>query len=223
MPTAPLRHPSVTQALRVLYPLWIAAGIVNLVYVPSVLVDAADPAATAAAIANREGLFRLSVLVGVASQVIYAYVAYLFYVVLRRAGPPRALAMLLLALLSVPLSLACEAFGLHALADLGGAAAVDHALAAQTELRLQASLFWGLWLVPLGQLGVRAGLIPSWVAWGLYATCVGYVGLLTLHILGIDSEVLAGVLGALQLGELLFIGYVLVRGVRTELAAPGRA
>ncbi len=79
-----------------------------------------------------------------------------------------------------------------------------------------AQVLWGLWLIPLGILVRRAGFVPGWLAWPLFAAAIGYVansfGILCLPPAWRGLTGLGQVLG---LGELPFFLYLQFRGART--------
>lgn len=86
---------------------------------------------------------------------------------------------------------------------------------------LIAQVFFGGWLIPLGFLVVRSGMVPRFFGYALVVGGVGYLlGLVVgLAAPGADGVALAlGLLGGLS--EIAFLGWLLVRGVRQPVLVP---
>jgi hypothetical protein len=81
-----------------------------------------------------------------------------------------------------------------------------------------ASIFFGLWLLPLGYLGLKSGLLPRWLSVLAIAACFSYLAGVPLAFANapeLPLEILALVSSA---GELSLIAYLLVKGVRVPRA-----
>ena len=78
-----------------------------------------------------------------------------------------------------------------------------------------ATLFWGLWLLPLGVLVIRSGFFPKVIGWLLIINCAGWIGtgvagfLLPVHPPAADS-----VLKVLLIGEPVLTLWLLVMGAK---------
>lgn len=151
----------------------VIAGIFSLIYVPSLTSGHGDPAATVHNILAHEALFRAGIVAGLFCYIEFLLLPLLFYRLLGAVNRNAAMLMAVLALVSVPLSIASLQHKLDVLALLGHASWL-HALDAsqlQTQVMLQlsaygnalliAQIFWGLWLVPLGWLVLRSGMLPK--------------------------------------------------------------
>ncbi|MGY4643633.1 DUF4386 domain-containing protein [Cellulomonas sp. URHB0016] len=80
---------------------------------------------------------------------------------------------------------------------------------------LVAQVFFGGWLIPLGYLVVRSGMVPRLLGYTLMIGGVGYLLGIVVELLapGADSVILdLGMLGGIS--ELAFLGWLLVKGVR---------
>src|SRR5690606_5344981 len=71
------------------------------------------------------------------------------------------------------------------------------------------AVFWGGWMLPLGWLSYRAGLVPRAVGIGLIAGGLGYISSFVQPVLGTVLPTTIGVaVMAVTLGsELLFMGW----------------
>lgn len=81
---------------------------------------------------------------------------------------------------------------------------------------LIAQMFFGLWLLPLGYLVVKSGYFPKAAGFVLAIGCFGYLADLFARFLapGIGESISPFVLAPAAIGELLFVGLLLVKGVR---------
>jgi len=84
-----------------------------------------------------------------------------------------------------------------------------------------AAVFFGLWLLPLGALILRSGFIPKVVGWLVTLAGVGY---LVDVVLGAMAPGTGFVLSEYTfVGELLLMGWLLVKGVNGEAWRARRA
>jgi hypothetical protein len=75
-------------------------------------------------------------------------------------------------------------------------------------------VFFALWLAPLGYLVIRSGQFPKVLGGALIVGCAGYLARVCVNVLApaLDVELL-GLVGVLP--EVAFLGWLLVKGVRT--------
>ena len=161
-------------------------GFFGIMYVPSVLVVPGDAASTARNIMASEWLFRSGTVSHLIGQTIFIFLVLALYRLLKPVDKNRAVLMVLLALLGVPIAFLNEVHHLGALRLLSSPA--DGAFTS-TQLQVQAMLFldmrrsgillnqvfWGLWLLPLGLLILRSGFLPKLLGILLVIGGVGYV------------------------------------------------
>jgi len=133
-------HTSVNRIARRaggLYLSLLPFGIFSFVYVPSVLLVRGDTAATSRRIMASETLFRSATISHLISQVIVVFLALALYRVFSPVNRHRAVLMVVLALLCVPISFLNEVHNLAALRALGA----DDGVFTATQLQAQAMLF----------------------------------------------------------------------------------
>jgi hypothetical protein len=206
-----------------------------LLYVPSVLIVRGDALATANNVRNSEPLFRLGMAVELFSATIVIFAMIAFYQLFKRVSHKQAMAMIILMLISVPISYLNL---LNDLAALTLARSPAYLTAAFDKTRLDAlvyfflrlhnqgiilaQIFWGLWLFPFGIVAIRSGFIPRFVGIAAIVAGCGYVInssvalFLPASAQGIGE--LAMILGA---GELAFL-WMLIWGAKeppTQLIA----
>jgi hypothetical protein len=144
-----------------------------LLYVPGALIVRGDAAATANNVRNSEALLRLGMAVELLSATIVIFAMIAFYRLFKAVSHKHALAMMILFLLSVPISYLNV---LNDVAALTCARAPAYLSAAFNKAQLDAlvlfffrlhnhgiivaQIFWGLWLFPFGIAAIRSGFIP---------------------------------------------------------------
>ncbi len=170
-----------------LYLLVILTGIVTLGIVPGRLFASADPAAVIAAVQADSGWLRVGIAAGIVCYVAFLLLPVSLYPWLRSYGPTLAAAMVAFVVASVPLALANLGHRLEILDLALGTAPFDAWTMAQREAAVAAAerrydhgirvvaVFWGLWLLPLGVLGLRSRALPRVLCALLLLGGVGYV------------------------------------------------
>src|SRR5687768_2539133 len=217
-----------------LYLVLAVTGGFSMLYVPSLIV-AGDAAATVANIRNHEVLFRLGVLSGLVSQVLFVFLALSLYRLFKHVDATLATTMVALVVAAVPVAFLNMLNQLAALHILGGAAYLSVFSPDQTnalvllflDLHSQGLLivgvFWGLWLLPLGLLVMKSRVIPAFVGVLLIVACVGYLIDVVMRLLSPDNAaVVTAISSVLKIGELVMIFWLLIRGVKTQ-PEPGSA
>jgi len=183
-----------------------------------------DPAALLAALATARQTLGWTVLLGAVGYVNYLVMAALFHRLLAPAGKVLADLLVLCVAASVPLALAALAQRLELMALLdAGQLQADEAiglLRGEGHLIQLATIFWGLWMMPLGWLSWRAGLVPKVIGFGLIAGGFGYLSGFALPVLAVvPPPAVAGLLTAVTLAsEFAFMGWLIVRGAGKQAA-----
>lgn len=170
-----------------LYLIVVLTGIVSLAYVPSQTFVPGDAAATVQRIVASETLFRVGILAGLICYVAFALLPLVLHRLLSPVNPRAAVAMVALALISVPLALASLMHKLDVLSLIGAQAPLKAFAAESVATRVMQSLesyrngilvtkvFWGLWLLPFGYLVFKSRLLPRLLGVLLMLGCFGYL------------------------------------------------
>ncbi len=82
-----------------------------------------------------------------------------------------------------------------------------------------AEMFWGLWLLPLGFLVSRSGYFPRWLGNLLMVGCFSWLGRQFVEILAPDLARPAVLLTAGAAGEVVMIGWLLIKGANASDAS----
>lgn len=78
------------------------------------------------------------------------------------------------------------------------------------------SLFFGLWLIPMGYVVVQSRVMPVWLGRTLIIGGVGYILSACLKYSGLSSSLLGALTIPATIGEFWMIGYLLIFGVRNQ-------
>ena len=155
-----------------LYLTVVLTGIFHLMYVPSRLIVWDNASVTFNNILESETLFRLGIVAGIVCYTAFLILPFVLYKLLHQVNKTYAVGMVILAVISVPISLINLLNKVNVLTLIGKAqylqAIGKDELQAQVLLYLDfynngmkiASLFWGLWLLPFGYLVFKSGFLP---------------------------------------------------------------
>jgi len=186
-----------------------------------------DAAATAAAIRGDGLLYRLGIASALVGQGCFVFVGLAFGRLFRPVDESLARALVTLVVVAVPIAFLNEVFRFAPVVLLG-----EPSLPGFEPAQLQAlalfflklheegilivSVFWGLWLLPLGILTWKSGFFPRVFGALLLVNGVSYVvdsfvGLVVPDV----HRAIAPVMGVLlAIGEIPFLLWLLVRGAR---------
>jgi hypothetical protein len=220
------------RRVGLLYLLVSIPGAFALIYVPSKLIVDGNAALTAANIVAHETLFRLGIACELASQILFMGVALALYDLLKRVNQRHASLMLALIVVSIPIALLNELNAIAALVLVRGAEFLSVFDKPQRDALAMlflnvhghgfdiASIFWGLWLFPLGLLVYRSGFFPRIFGILLIANCFTYlINSFTSLLMPQYESIVSRWMMPLSFGELLFMFWLLVKGVTPQLVA----
>ncbi|MEN3370927.1 MAG: hypothetical protein V7609_3070 [Verrucomicrobiota bacterium] len=200
-----------------------------LLYVPGVLIVRGDAAATANNIRDSEALLRLGMAVELFSATVVIFAMLAFYRLFKPVSHKHAMAMMILFLISIPISYLNVLNDLAALTLARGPAFLTAVFdKAQLDalvlffLRLHnqgvilAQIFWGLWLFPFGIAVMRSGFIPRFVGIATIAAGSGYVISSSVSLfLPASAQGLGQLAMILGVGELAFF-WLLIWGAKDQ-------
>jgi len=221
-----------------LYLLLVIAAPFRLFYIPSELFVNGDAAATMANIAANATLFKMGMLADLFCGVLEIFLVLALYHLFKHVNRRQAILMVLL---SLPTG------AINFINILNDAAALTFASApaflaafdqAQREAMgmlflnlhdievLAVGFFWGLWLLPLGALVIRSGMMPKAIGYWLIVNGFAYFA---ISIAGLLAPQFSGIVGTIalpaQLAEVGFMLWLLLSGGhlhRSVVHTPGR-
>lgn len=213
--------------LRILYPLWVVVGLFSIMVVPTTLIVPGDPATTARNLAANPLLFNVGILGSLLTQLIHIVAVLVFYELFKSVSKNQAALIVVLGLVGVPIAMLNVLNQVAALLVVSGA---DYLAALTTEqsqslmmffLNLNdqgiyvASIFWGLWLFPIGTLTYESRYFPKIFGHFLIIAGFGYLlGSLGRLLFPNGQGILIQVFDLMTYGELIFALWVIVRGAK---------
>jgi hypothetical protein len=170
-----------------LYLIVVITGVFSLAYVPSTLIDWKDAAKTFQQITESETLFRMSLVSSAICYVAFLFLPFVLYKLLNSVNEIAAKMMIILAVVSVPISMLNLQNKYGVLTLIKGSDFLKNfdqpQIHSQMMLYLEnydsgiliVSIFWGLWLFPFGWLVYKSGFLPKVLGILLMLGCVGYL------------------------------------------------
>jgi hypothetical protein len=218
-----------------LYVLFSIPGFFGLIYVPSHLVVRGDSTATASNIMASESLFRAGIASNLIGQIGFIFVALALYRLFKGVDKTQASLMVILFVVSVPISILNELNHVAPLMLLHGTnfssvfdkpqldALVMMFLGLYDQGINLAEIFWGLWLFPFGVLVFRSRFLPRILGILLLIAGCGYVmeSFTYLLLSPGHGHIVYKIAGILEAGELPMMLWLLIMGAKDQpLAAP---
>jgi len=208
-----------------LYLIVIITGLFSLMYVPKNLFVYGNALETAQNISQKTGMFRISLASSVICYLAFTFLVIFLYQILRTVDIFVARVMVILALISVPVSF-YNLINKYAILDLIKDNTSDLAQKSEKIMELLnnydngifiLTIFWGLWLLPFGFLIFRSGFYPKIIGVLLMVGCFGYLINFFGNTLFVDYQSV-GVLQYLKLlptvGEFSICFWLLFVGAR---------
>lgn len=170
-----------------LYLTVILTGLFSLMYVPSQLIVREDPALTFHNISSSVQLFRLGIAGSMLCYIAFTLLPLVLYRLLKDVNGTYAKFMVILALISVPISFINLQNKFSVLTIIEGAGYLKTLNAEQLQSQVMfllntynkgiliVQIFWGLWLFPFGYLVYTSGFLPKILGVCLMLGCLGYV------------------------------------------------
>lgn len=213
--TAKISNISQHQALtflRILYPVWMIFGMFSILYVPSVLIIQGDAATTATNIISNEFLFRAGIAGSLMTQLIFIFAALLLCKLFAPVNKIYSILMAVLALVSVPIAMVNELNNLAALQLLKNPQDLMLYLTLHKQGIVIASIFWGLWLFPLGYLIYKSGYFPKIIGIAVVIGGIGYTLGSFTELLMPNLKTLLSTFEMMTFGEIIFLGWLVFKG-----------
>ena len=212
-----------------LYLILALTGGYGLVYVPSQIYVAGDAAATSANILSQEFLFRTGVFSNLVCQTVFVFLALTLFNLFKNVSETLARSLVTLVIVSVPIAFLIIFHELYAIIALKESFMSAFTQAQQQSLaiaffkmynygNLVIGIFWGLWLIPFGQLAYVSGFMPKLLGILLVLGGVSYVIDASVFVLFPESHSLSNILVSVfsSVAELATVLWLLIVGVKTR-------
>jgi uncharacterized protein DUF4386 len=211
--------------------MFMIVAIVGEFFFPAFMVPG-DAAATARNIATGLVTYRIDLLTGLATHVIFILLVATLYKLFRDVDKGYAMLMVLLVSIGVAFALANLLNRFGALILLSG----DDYLSVFTKPQLEAlalsvlrlhsngatvaTAFWGLWLFPFGTLVIKSGFLPRFLGVLLMIAGVAYLTTsVTSIVLPVLRHAVSQAMMPLYFGEVPIIFWLLIKGARVPRAS----
>jgi len=201
----------------------------GLIYVPTKLIVLNDATATANNIRASESLLRIGIGCELLGSIMFILVVVALYRLFKPVNEIHALAMMILILISIPISLWSVVNEVVALMFVSGADFLSVFDARQLDalayimMRLHsrailvAEIFWGLWLFPFGILVIQSRFIPRVLGYLLFLAALGYLASsVTFLLLPSYGDLVDKFATKLTLCELPIILWLLIWGAKVQ-------
>jgi hypothetical protein len=205
-------------------------GPFYLLYVPSRTIVHNDAAATAANVLAHEALYRWGMLAETFGAVIFVGLGLALFNLLEGVDLHRARQLVALVLVSSALTLVNVVFSAAALLVLRDDLGFNGHLRESVGMLLirmhgQANginqIFWGLWLLPLGDLVARSRFLPRWLGYWLLLDGVAWMTVgITWFLAPAASDALFRYLQPVFFAEIAAMLWLFIRGAKESPDTP---
>ncbi|WP_370087511.1 DUF4386 domain-containing protein [Ekhidna sp.] len=208
-----LEQKSAVKWLRVIYPLWAILGIFSLLYVPSELIDLENAQLTVDNITSSELLFRLGIVGSLITQLFVIAAVWFLYKLFYTNYKDAVILTAIFALVGIPIDMLSTANELVVLEVLDQPNQVVYLLTQSRKGTAIASIFWGLWLLPIGYMIIKSPLFPRIIGWLVVLAGVAYTIIAFASFLGIKGAFME-ILDYLTFGELIWMLWIMIMGAK---------
>ncbi len=222
------------DSARIWYVLLMVFSVFGIILADSRFYAPGDAAATVGKILAEERLFRLGIAGFMVGQVCFIFVGLALFGLFKSTDKNQARSMLALVIASVPIAFLNILGKFAPLILMGDRPFLNAFEPAQLQalamlfIELQrigaliAEVFWGLWLFPLGILVIKSGYFPKFLGVFLLIGGAGYVaGSFTAFVFPGVSPAVSPIANALCMGELPFVLWIIILGVRNPAGKAG--
>ena len=213
----------------VLYLLLAITGAYGIMYVPSKIIVRGDAVTTATNMLANELLFRTGIVSQLISVTIFLIMALVLYRVFKQVNEHQAKLMVAFVIVQVPIVFLIETFNMTAIMILKGdvlktLTSEQFPNGAMVFLKTHGygimllETFWGLWLIPFGQLVYKSGFIPRILGVLLIIAGLGYtIDSLTFMLFPNYRDITkVPAFTFSAIGEISTILWLLIKGVKSN-------
>jgi Domain of unknown function (DUF4386) len=197
----------------------------TMMYIPAKLIVHGNATATAENVIAHETLFRIGIVAGLFTSVIFILLGLALYRLLSGVNKPQAFLMITFVLVSAAVAFVNELNNVAALNFAGGSgylavfekpqrdALAMFFLQLHNQGQFINEIFWGLWLLPFGLLVYRSGFLPRLLGVWLILNCLAYLILSVIALVAPDQYDTAFRLATpVCFGEIAILLWFLIKG-----------
>jgi hypothetical protein len=218
----------IARIAGILYLINAITGAIGVIIVPGKLIVPDDIASTAQNILNNEFLFRIGILSSIACQIVFIFLALTLFNLFENVSRNLTRTLLALVVASVPVTFYIIFNQLEAFEILQNNFMTSIEMIQKQELALLklqnyqngivlVGVFWGLWLIPFGQLVYKSGFIPKVLGVFLILGGSSYLIDVCTFILipqfHRQTNILVAVISSIA--EVSMVVWLLIKGIKT--------
>lgn len=219
----------IARIAGILYLINAITGAIGIIIVPGKLIAPNDIAATAQNIINNEFLFRIGILSSISCQIVFIFLALTLFNLFENVSRSLTRTLLTLVVVSVPVAFylifnQLEAFEILQNNVMTSMEQIQKQELAMSKLQIYQDgvvligVFWGLWLIPFGQLVYKSGFIPKILGVFLIVGGLSYLLDVSAFILIPDFHRQTNILVAVisSIAEISMVLWFLIKGIKTD-------
>lgn len=219
----------IARQAGLLYLLLAITAAYGIMFAPSQVFVLDNAAATFENLRAKGFIHNLGILGHLTSQVLFIFLSIHLYRLFESTQKDWARTMVALVLVQIPVVFVIETLNVTAYMLAMGKVGMGFEPVYQQELAyllirthdygiLLLSLFYGLWLAPLGLLGIQSGYFPKWIGILLVAACAAYIVDTAMFLLANDvRKTISGYLLLIPtVAELSTVFWLLIWGVKSN-------
>ena len=219
----------IARIAGILYLINAITGAIGIIIVPGKLIAPNDIAATAQNIINNEFLFRIGILSSISCQIVFIFLALTLFNLFENVSRSLTRTLLTLVVVSVPVAFylifnQLEAFEILQNNVMTSMGQIQKQELAMSKLQIYQDgvvligVFWGLWLIPFGQLVYKSGFIPKILGVFLIVGGLSYLLDVSAFILIPDFHRQTNILVAVisSIAEISMVLWFLIKGIKTD-------
>jgi len=204
-------------------------GAFGIIYTPSVLIVSDDVSLTARNIVANEFLFRLGIYSGLICQTVFVFLAVVLYKLFENVSMHLSRTLFALIIVSVPISILIifnQFLTLLLLKEpyMANFEQIQKDSLAMAGMKMYMNgnviigIFWGLWLIPFGQLVIKSNFIPKFLGVLLIVGGISYLIDATTFILFPKFQDKTNMLVSIfsSVAELGMVLWLTIKGVKNS-------
>jgi hypothetical protein len=212
-----------------LYLIWIITGIYGIIYVPSKTLVQGNAAATANKIVDNEFIFRTGIINDIISSILWVLIVLMLYRIFKSVNEWQAKLLVALVIVQIPVAFFMQAFSIASLMIFKGEILKTFEANQRQELAMLflkmndysimiVEMFWGLWLLPFGQLVYKSGFIPRILGIFLIINGIAFIihCIASLFLPNYQELIFKIATPFWTLGEISIMLWLLIKGVKTQ-------
>jgi hypothetical protein len=208
----------------------IITGVISIMVISSQIIVKNDTVATSQNILANEFLFRTGVINDLISNTFFVFLVLALYRLLKQVNRNQAKLMVALVVVQIPAVFIMEALNIASLMVFKGEILQTFELSQRQDLAmlllrindygtLTLQLFWGLWLIPFGQLVYKSRFIPRIFGILLVIAGIAYINASFVSLFFPDYSAIVNLptLLLVAIGEISITFWLLIKGVKSKI------